>query len=721
MLPNDKRYFVFAILKNSLIHISTSLADFFSLFLPVVKACAAAAESASNETQKQQLQKEIASIWGVFASCCVGAKDVAAVLPSYRKALLRVLNDEKNLEAGYQVACGLAMLALRNRPKNEKEERSGAMEQEMELQQQPDQEEEQEELEKLEKLEEAKEETKNESKSELDSMLEEQSIPYLQLFAASRAPESSPDQVQQAFSALQAASESFLKALIALYRRSHGATDQEINPSSGVAKSADRTIAFSLRSVLQTMFSVAPSSVVSQFFASSLASLQQSIDTNSPLSLDLLAEAGVFSSLIPSISNEEVPAALTFLTEMAPKLRVVTFQRRLSRAFVLLCEYHAELLFERNLFGSLSTALLDQLFSVDINVRYDYLQALFYLWNALSPQDKEHIQLVVQVLPRLILCIKDSNQAIRAVSFKLLILLSDKMAAATVNLVQPTGEEVPASLAEYFRILMGGLSATSARMQSASLMCISCVLFHHRSNETIIPLMREALHITYGLLESKSREVAKACLGFVRTCFKVFPEEVVREEMHEVIRALQPWSNDHYGNFKLRVKAIFELSLRRIGKQTMDSLLSEEEKAIVESILGGKKADKEKTDEEFVEEMEREGEQMELSSEDELEVMEMDENGNVVGEQTGETSKLEMETLMKEIEENEGWKRIMKRSMEEDGKEEFEEEEEEEVIDNEEIDEMDEEKEKGKSVKNIKKNEKKGKKEKKEKKGKKEQ
>ena len=633
-----------------------------------MKACAAAASEAANETQKQQLLKEIASIWSVFASCCVGARDVSDVLPRYRKALLKVINDESNLEAGVQVACGLAMLAMSNRI--EKEGKKGSMdieiEKEIEIEKdiEIEREEAEEELEKQEKPEESK------SKTQSDLMPNEQSLPYLTLFASSRAPKPSIEQSQSALQALQSASESFLKAIIALYRRSHGASDQEIVPTSGVAKNADRFMALTLRSVLQTLFGVAPPAVISQFFARSLASLQQSIDQNPTLSLDLLAEAGVFSALIPWIASEEVPAALSYLMETAPKIRAVAFQNRSSRSFVLLCEYHAELLFETNRVDAISTELLDRLLSSVVNVRFDYLTALHSLWSHLSPQNKDHMQLIVQVLPRLILCIKDANQSVRTLSFKILLSLSDVMASSTANLVQPTGEEVPASLSEYFRILMGGLSATSGRMQSASLMCISCVLFHHRSNEAIVPLMQDAMHITYGLLESKNREVAKACFGLIRTCVKVLPEEIVREEMHEAIGALQPWSNAHYGNFKLRVKAIFELILRRLGKQTMESLLTEEEKAMLDPILGGKKPDKEKTDEELVEEMEREGEQMELTSDDEVEVMEIDENGNVVGEETGETSKLEMGALMKEIEENEGWKRIMKRSMEGEGNEE---------------------------------------------------
>ena len=694
-----------------------------------MKACAAAASEAANETQKQQFQKEIASIWSVFASCCVGAKDVSDVLPRYRKALLKVINDESNLEAGVQVAIGLAMLVMSNQTEKEakKEDMEIEIEKDMEIEK-----EEEEELEKLEKPDESK------SKAPSELMPNEQSLPYLTLFAASRAPKPSAEQSQSALKAIQSASESFLKAIIALYRRSHGSNDQEIVPTSGVAKNVDRFLALTLRSVLQTLFGVAPPAVISQFFAQSLASLQQSIDQNPTLSLDLLAEAGVFSALIPWIANEEIPAALSYLMETAPKLRAVAFQNRSSRSFVLLCEYHAELLFETNRVEAISTELLDRLLSSVVNVRFDYLTALHSLWSHLSPQNKDHMQLIVQVLPRLILCIKDANQSVRALSFKILLLLSDAMASSTANLVQPTGEEVPASLSEYFRILMGGLGATSARMQSASLMCISCVLFHHRSDEAIVPLMRDAMHITYGLLESKSREVAKACFGLIRTCVKVLPEEIVQEEMHDAIGALQPWSNDHYGNFKLRVKAIFELILRRLGKQTMESLLTEEEKTVLDPILGGKKADKEKTDEELVEEMEREGEQLELTSDDEVEVMEIDENGNVVGEEKGESSKLEMETLMKEIEENEGWKRIMKRSMKGDGdEEEFEDEDEEmeEFDDEEEEEEMEEEEEEEEKEKEEKeeekekvekkprkeeKNEKKEKKEKKEKGDKKE-
>ena len=135
-----------------------------------MKACAAAASEAANETQKQQFQKEIASIWSVFASCCVGAKDVSDVLPRYRKALLKVINDESNLEAGVQVAIGLAMLVMSNQIEKEtkKEDMEIEIEKDMEIEK-----EEEEELEKLEKPNESK------SKAPSELMPNEQSLPYM--------------------------------------------------------------------------------------------------------------------------------------------------------------------------------------------------------------------------------------------------------------------------------------------------------------------------------------------------------------------------------------------------------------------------------------------------------------------------------------------------------------------------------------------------------------
>ena len=555
------------------------------------------------------------------------------------------MKDTHNLEAGQAVARGLALLVLSNQHVKQSSE--------------------QEKLEDDMIDEDEKEEIEPKKNEDIDLMDENTTLSLTNFIRDSRAPKLSAQQSTQAVDTLRSCSESFIRGVIDLYQRSHGPENEEIVSINGITKSASISAVLLLRSILQVLFSIAPPTVVSEFFTQSLQSLQQADESPSALR-GLLVAAGVLSAVMPSISPAQVEAAFHFIQSPAGKSRVPSLQRRLSFVLLLLCKFHSETLLNQSLLLPLSAELLNNLLGADVVIRQYYLKSLIYLWGYLSPQTSEHIQTIIQALPQLSLCIKDANRKVRSLCFEALILLSEKMTQATVNIVLPNGDETPASLNEYLKVLMGGLAVETSRMRSASLMCISCVLYHHRSNASIVPTICNIMHIVYGLLESKSRELAKACFGFLRTCIKVMPEEVIRDEMHDVMVALLPWANDSQNHFKQRVKAIIELFVRRIGKQEVEKTLPEDEKSLLEQILHPKTNEASKTDEQFVKEME-EGAMLEPGLRDDAEVLEIDENGNIVGEEASEQyEKVQIQDLMKEIKENEGWKRIAKRTNQEE-------------------------------------------------------
>lgn len=260
---------------------------------------------------------------------------------------------------------------------------------------------------------------------------------------------------------------------------------------------------------------------------------------------------------------------------------------------------------------------------------------------------------LITIIPKFVLCIKDSNKVIRSICFDIIILMSNLMKNATGTLTLPDGSETQASLVEYFKILMGCLTSDTAHMKSASLMCISCILYHHRSNESIWPTITDLIHIVYTFLEEKSRELVKACFGFIRTCVKTMSEELLKEELHDIIVALLPWARESRNHFKARVRAIVELLVRRLGKTTILEQLPEEEKGLLDQILN---AEPVKSDEQLVKEMEEEIEKFEPNEEDEQEVIEIDETGNVMEQDEGDFA-----ALLQEIANSEDLKRAVKR------------------------------------------------------------
>ena len=72
--------------------------------MPIIKACQKEAASATNATQKRQLQRMVADICSIFGSCCIGCTDAPTVLGNYKKTLLRLMNEEGYREAGIELA-----------------------------------------------------------------------------------------------------------------------------------------------------------------------------------------------------------------------------------------------------------------------------------------------------------------------------------------------------------------------------------------------------------------------------------------------------------------------------------------------------------------------------------------------------------------------------------------------------------------------------------------
>ena len=277
------------------------------------------------------------------------------------------MKDTHNLEAGQAVARGLALLVLSNqhvKQSSEQEKHEDDMIDEDE-----------------------KEEIEPKKNEDIDLMDENTTLSLTNFIRDSRAPKLSAQQSTQAVDTLRSCSESFIRGVIDLYQRSHGPENEEIVSINGITKSASISAVLLLRSILQVLFSIAPPTVVSEFFTQSLQSLQQADESPSALR-GLLVAAGVLSAVMPSISPAQVEAAFHFIQSPAGKSRVPSLQRRLSFVLLFLCKFHSETLLNQSLLLPLSAELLNNLLGADVVIRQYYLKSLIYLWRYLSPQTR---------------------------------------------------------------------------------------------------------------------------------------------------------------------------------------------------------------------------------------------------------------------------------------------------------------------------------------------
>lgn len=602
----------------------------------MIKACQKEIASVKNITQKRRYQINLADIFSIFASCCVCATDVATVLPNYKKMLVRVIDNEQTIDAGVAICKAMTILIRSNQQQIEKKEANLSKD--------------------TEKEEFIQDDDKDDDKD--DDEVDETPAPFMEKLTTSQAPKIDVSQAKKNLEVVTGCMEVFIEAGLSLFERCHGSYEKEIPKFNGVGQGGEIAVVLSLRYALTVMCSVTPSTKITSL-VERVTNQIQSVNgsTETPSLRQHIVCSGELAVLIPSAQSDTVMSVLSFVKGHLEEASYPVLQRRYYYCFLLLCHYHGNVLAEQNELKNTVDLLLSNLLTQSVLVRKFRIKSLFYLLNHFSGESSDHVMYLVSIIPQFVLCIKDSNKTIRSICFDIVISLSIFMKNASAMITLPDGSENPASLVEFFKIMMGGLSSDTAHMKSASLMCISCVLYHHREDTSIWPTLVDLIHIVYSFLEEKSRELVKACFGFIRTCVKAMPEDLLKEELHDILVALLPWAKDSRNHFKSRVRAIVELLVRRLGKSTIQDQLGDDEKGLVDQILNTEPV---KTDEQLVKEMEDEIERFEPNEEDEQEVIEIDEAGNVIGEDSGKVDD-DFASLLQEIANSEDLKRAVRR------------------------------------------------------------
>lgn len=76
----------------------------------------------------------------------------------------------------------------------------------------------------------------------------------------------------------------------------------------------------------------------------------------------------------------------------------------------------------------------------------------------------------------------------------------------------------------------------------------------------------ESLYQTVLLLFSfRTREIVKACLGFVKSAISLLPNEILIANIGQTVEDVLPWIKDSQARFRPKIKLIFEILIRRIG------------------------------------------------------------------------------------------------------------------------------------------------------------
>ena len=211
------------------------------------------------------------------------------------------------------------------------------------------------------------------------------------------------------------------------------------------------------------------------------------------------------------------------------------------------------------------------------------------------------LHIIPVILPEAIIATKEKNEKARNAAYNLLITMGRKMqSGGTIKSVKVDGMDedsgdAAASIGEYFLMVSAGLAGSSQHMISATITALSRMLYEFkgslplragqlRIDDLPAELVDDLLSTMEVFLTSKSREIARSAIGFVKVALVSMPKEVLEKRLEKLIPNLMVWSHESKGHFRIKVKNLMDRMIRKFGYETLLRYTPEEDHKLLVNI-----------------------------------------------------------------------------------------------------------------------------------------
>lgn len=179
---------------------------------------------------------------------------------------------------------------------------------------------------------------------------------------------------------------------------------------------------------------------------------------------------------------------------------------------------------------------------------------------------------MVPLVAEIVLSIKESNKRTRAAAFDLVIEVTSAMD-------ENDEENGVASMAH---LVLGGLVGSTSQLVSASVMALARIMFEFTPN--MVPMIHDLLPAVLMLLHSKSREVIKAVLGFLKIVIMRLDSETLLQYTPKILEGTLIWAEDSKNKFRLKVRVILERLAKKVGFEALERHIPESHRSLLTHI-----------------------------------------------------------------------------------------------------------------------------------------
>ncbi|XP_059981511.1 RRP12-like protein isoform X2 [Lagenorhynchus albirostris] len=219
----------------------------------------------------------------------------------------------------------------------------------------------------------------------------------------------------------------------------------------------------------------------------------------------------------------------------------------------------------------LKKTLLDSLRSTSSPAKRPRLKCLIHIVRKLSAEHEEFISALV---PEVILCTKEVSVGARKNAFALLV----EMGHAFLRF----GPDPAEALQRYLVLIYPGLVG-SVTMVSCSILALTHLLFEFKGLMGA-STMEQLLENVCLLLASRTRDVVRSALGFIKVSMVVMDMAHLAKHVQLVMGAIGKLSDDMRRHFRMKLRNLFTKFIRKFGFELVRKLLPEEYQKVLVNI-----------------------------------------------------------------------------------------------------------------------------------------
>ncbi|XP_069044944.1 RRP12-like protein [Lepisosteus oculatus] len=219
----------------------------------------------------------------------------------------------------------------------------------------------------------------------------------------------------------------------------------------------------------------------------------------------------------------------------------------------------------------LKQTLLGSLKSASSPAKRPRLKCLIHVVKQLN---LEHGDFIAALLPEVIICTKEVSVGARRNAYTLLV----EIGQAYIRFCDSANE----AMEQYLGMVYAGLTG-SVTMIACTVLALTRLVFEFKDHMDV-SVMEQLLQNVCLLLSSRTREVVKAALGFIKVILFIMDPKVLAGHVTVMMEGIGNIKDDVRRHFRNKLKNIFTKFIRKFGFELVKSMVPEEHQKVLGNI-----------------------------------------------------------------------------------------------------------------------------------------